>query len=248
MENIKQYLDSTYLKTPLQAGLENDKHRVSVENTIAEAIAEGFRLVMVRPDMVTLGKAMVRSAGSEVLIGTVIDFPGGKSSLGQKLAEAKQAIHDGADELDFVLDYEAAKAGNLEKVKDEVLECTALGLSCGKTVKWIIETAALNDVQIVQLSALVKDIVLNNFTADEYSRVFVKSSTGFYKTPDDSPNGATTEAVKLMLENAYPLAVKASGGVRTYEEAMEMIRLGVKRIGTSSAKTIAEGGSASGNY
>lgn len=248
MENIKQYLDSTYLKTAEQAGLTDVENLEVVKSIIGEAIAEGFKLVMVRPEMVGLAKTMVNDAGSGVLVGTVIDFPHGNAALEEKLDEAHQAMTDGADELDFVLDYEAAKSGNPEKVKEEVLECTTLGLSFGKTVKWIIETAALDGLQIAQLSALVKNVALDNFAADDYSRVFVKSSTGFYKTPDDRPNGATIEAVKLMLENAYPLPVKASGGVRTYEEAMDMIGLGVKRIGTSSAKAIANGGTASGGY
>ena len=246
--DIKQYLDSTYLKTAAQAGLTDGQNLEVVKATIAEAIAEGFKLVMIRPEMVQLAKAMVTADGSEVRVGTVIDFPGGNAPIVQKLKEAQEAIANGADELDFVMDYQAAKAGNLEKVKKEVLDCTALGLLSGKIVKWIIETAALDDLQIAQLSALVKKVVLDNFSDEAYDRVFVKSSTGFYKTPGDSPNGATIEAVKLMLENAWPLPVKASGGVRTYEEAMEMIALGVKRIGTSSAKVIAGGGSASGSY
>jgi deoxyribose-phosphate aldolase len=246
--DIKQYLDSTYLKTAAQAGLTDEQNLEVVKSTVAEAIAEKFKLVMIRPEMVRMARTMVSDAGSGVLVGTVIDFPHGNASLKHKLTEAQQAINYGADELDFVLDYDAAKTGNTEKIKEEVLECTTLGLSSGKTVKWIIETAALDNLQIVQLSALVKNVMLDNFPAEEYSRVFVKSSTGFYKTPDSSPNGATIEAVKLMIENAYPLPVKASGGVRTYEEAMDMIRLGVKRIGTSSAKAIADRGSATGDY
>jgi deoxyribose-phosphate aldolase len=87
-----------------------------------------------------------------------------------------------------------------------------------------------------------------NFKEDCYSNVFVKSSTGFYATENNKPNGATKHTIIIMLENASPLPVKAAGGVRTYEEAEEMIRLGVKRIGTSAAKTIANGEIASGGY
>jgi deoxyribose-phosphate aldolase len=76
----------------------------------------------------------------------------------------------------------------------------------------------------------------------------VKSSTGFYKTENNQPNGATVPSIILMLENTSPLPVKAAGGVRTYDEAVEMIRLGVKRIGTSAAKTIANGEIAIGHY
>jgi deoxyribose-phosphate aldolase len=117
-----------------------------------------------------------------------------------------------------------------------------------KVVKWIIEVAALTDEQIIQLSTLVKNIVVANFKEEKFSSVFVKSSTGFYKTENNLPNGATISAIELMLENASPLPVKAAGGVRTYEEAVEMIQLGVKRIGTSGAKAIANGQSAQGEY
>ena len=246
--DIKQYLDSTYLKTAGQAGLTEVENRDVVRGVVHEAIHENFKLAMVRPDMVAMAKQMVAGARSSVLVGTVIDFPLGNNSLEYKLAEAGQAIADGADELDFVLDYEGFKNGDIAEVKKQVLECTRLGLSHGKIVKWIIETAALNDHEIVQLSALVKNIVVSNFEETEYSRVFVKSSTGFYPVGEGKPNGATVPAIKLMLENAFPLPVKAAGGVRSFEEAQEMILLGVKRIGTSSAKAIADGGAAGGGY
>lgn len=246
--DIKQFLDSTYLKTAEQAGVKEDENKKVVKDTIAEAIDENFKLVMIRPEMVRLAKEMITQRGSKVAVGTVIDFPGGKGSLEQKINEAVTAIEDGADELDYVIDYQAFKAGNVQKVKTDVLECTRLGLQHGRIVKWIIEVAALNDHEIVQLSALVKNIVLTHFEESDYSKVFVKSSTGFYKTEDGKPNGATVSSIKLMLENAYPLPVKAAGGVRTLQEAQEMIALGVKRIGTSAAKTIALGGEGNNAY
>lgn len=246
--DIKKYLDSTYLKTASQAGLSEEDNREVVRKAIAEAIAHKFKLVMIRPEMVVMARQMINAAKSDVTIGTVIDFPDGAGSLEEKLAEAKQAIEDGADDLDFVVNYEAFKAGDINLVKQQVLECTRLGLEKGKIVKWIIEIAALNEHEIVQLSALVKNVVLSHFDESDYERVFVKSSTGFYPTAPGVPNGATVPAIKLMLENSFPLPVKAAGGVRTYEEAVEMIALGVKRIGTSSAAAIAGGGSSSGGY
>lgn len=246
--DIRQYLDSTYLKTPEQAGLTKEENLEVVKSFIGEAIAQNFKLIMIRPDMVSIAKDMIADARSKVDIGTVIDFPLGQGSLEAKLAEAQEAIDNGADDLDFVLNYEGFKAGKTELIKEQVLECTRLGLTHGKIVKWIIEVAALNDHEIVQLSALVKNIVLSNFDESNYSRVFVKSSTGFYKTRDGIPNGATLPAIKLMLENSYPLPVKAAGGVRTLEEAQQMIVLGVKRIGTSSAAAIAAGTSGAIGY
>lgn len=239
--NIRQYLDSTYLKTASQAGLEEDQNILVVKKFVQEAIDENFKLIMIRPNMVSIAKEMITAANSNIGIGTVIDFPNGILNVEEKLSEATQAIQDGVDDLDFVCNYNAFIAGDVEVVKDEVLKCTKLGLENGKVVKWIIEVAALNDKQIVQLTVLIKNVVISNFKEIFYNSVFVKSSTGFFVTQDGLPNGATISTITMMLENAFPLPVKAAGGVRTYEEAVAMIQLGVKRIGTSGAKTIANG-------
>jgi deoxyribose-phosphate aldolase len=246
--NIKQYLDSTYLKTAEQANISENENTEIVKKCIQEAIDNDFKLIMIRPDKVTLAKKMIDEAHSKVTIGTVIDFPLGNGTLEEKLAEAKEAIENGVDDLDFVVDYEAFKRGEVEAIKEQVLEGTKLGLSHHKIVKWIIEVAALDNHQIVQLSALIKNVVIANFDENDYEKVFVKSSTGFYKTPEGVPNGATVPTIKLMLENSCPLPVKAAGGVRTYEEAVEMIQLGVKRIGTSAAKAIANGEISNSDY
>jgi deoxyribose-phosphate aldolase len=246
--NIKQYLDSTYLKTPSLAGLTEAENTIVAKEFIQEAINEKFKLIMIRPEIVPLANKLITEAKSPVQIGTVIDFPEGKAGLEAKLAEANIAIQDGADELDFVCNYEAFKVGNVDMVKLEILKCTQLGLANNKVVKWIIEVAALNDKQIMQLSALIKNLVITHFKEENYASVFVKSSTGFFKTENNFPNGATVPAIIIMLENASPLPVKAAGGVRTYDEAVEMIRLGVKRIGTSGAKAIANGQKAEDGY
>ena len=231
--DIKQYLDSTYLKTAEQAGVTDEENILIAQELIQEAIEENFKLIMIRPNRVALAKAMILKAKSEVE---------------EKLKEAVQAIHDGADDLDFVCNYEAFKKGDIDLVKKEVLQCTQLGLANKKVVKWIIEVAALADKEIIQLSSLIKNVIVSNFEQELFSRVFVKSSTGFYKTQNDLPNGATVPAIKMMLENASPLPVKAAGGVRTYGEAIEMIEMGVKRIGTSGAKMIANGQNFNNEY
>lgn len=246
--NIRQYLDSTYLKTAEQAGISETENQDIVRAFIKEAIDEKFKLIMIRPDKVGMAKKIISEAGSNLLIGTVIDFPEGKSSIEIKLSEAIQAIEDGADELDFVCNYETFKEGNGKLVREEILKGTELGLGSHKVVKWIIEVAALSNQQIVQLSALIKNTIITNFSEEQYASVFVKSSTGFFVTQDGLPNGATIPTITMMIENASPLPVKAAGGVRTYEEAQEMIRLGVKRIGTSSAKAIANGEVSDSDY
>lgn len=246
--NIKQYLDSTYLKTASQAGLSEAENEAVVKDAIAEAIHEGFKLIMIRPEHVALAKEMILKANSNLLVGTVIDFPEGNSDLETKLKEANEAIENGADDLDFVCNYEAFKNGDIALVKQEILIGTQIGLANNKTVKWIIEVAALTDKEIIQLSVLIKNVVMSSFKEENYASVFVKSSTGFFKTEDGAPNGATIRTIIMMLENASPLPVKAAGGVRSYEDALDMVRLGVKRIGTSAAKAIANGENTPNQY
>lgn len=246
--DVRQFLDSTYLKTNAQAGVTEEENLTIVQTVIAEAISNNFKLVMVRPNRVMAARQMISQAQSVVLVGTVIDFPEGNAGLADKLKEAQEAIANGADDLDFVVDYNAFKAGSDAAVAEEVLECTRLGLENGKVVKWIIEIAALTNEQIEQLCGLIKNTVTTNFDEKDYDSVFVKSSTGFYKTTGGLPNGATVAAVKLMLAASHPLPVKAAGGVRNYDEAVQMIALGVKRIGTSSAKAIIEGNVAPEGY
>ena len=239
--DVRTYLDSTYLKTNQQANLSEAENVLVAKSFIEEAIREHFKLIMIRPDRVALAKKMIQEAHSNLLIGTVIDFPNGQSDLATKLAEAEQAIANGADYLDFVCNYEAFKKSEIALVKEEILKGTQLGLAHKKVLKWIIEVAALNNGQIMQLSALIKNVVIQNFKEEQYASVFVKSSTGFYVTPNNEPNGATVDTIKIMLENASPLPVKAAGGVRSYADAVEMIQLGVQRIGTSGAKAIIDG-------
>lgn len=245
---MQQYLDSTYLKTATQAGLTERENQTIVEGFVVEAIEEGFKLIMIRPDMVSVARKLIDAASSNVLVGTVIDFPEGTASIEQKISEAKKAIEEGADELDFVCNYQAFKSGNSTLVKEEILHGTQFAFINHKVVKWIIEVAALHPHQIVQLTALIKNVILTHFKEDCYANVFVKSSTGFYKTESGAPNGATVSTITLMLENATPLPVKAAGGVRNYEEALKMIQLGVKRIGTSAAKAIIQGQTSNENY
>jgi deoxyribose-phosphate aldolase len=246
--NLKSYIDSTYLKTPKQAKLSVKENTKVVESFIKEAIENDFKLIMIRPEMVSLAKKMIVNAKSKLTIGTVISFPDGTNSLKDKLLEAQQAIDNGVDDLDFVCNYQAFIKGDIDLVKNEILEGTKLGLSNHKIVKWIIEVAALSNHQIIQLSTLIKNVIIANFKEECYHSVFVKSSTGFYKTKNNLPNGATIESIIIMLENASPLSIKAAGGIRSYDDALKMIQLGVKRIGTSAAKEILNNEKVNSNY
>jgi len=238
MIKINQYLDSTYLKTAKQANISEQETKQNVIDLIKEAIKYNFVLVMIRPEFVTLAKKMIFDANSKVTVGTVIGFHQGTNSISKKIEEAKQAINDDVDDLDYVINYEAFKKGNIDLVKEEILKGTKLGIKHNKIVKWIIEIAALNDKQIIGITKLIHDVVLQNFSEQEAKNVFVKSSTGFYKTKGGKPAGATFEAMQLIVEHAKPLSAKAAGGVKGYNDAVKMVKLGVTRIGTSSALKI----------
>lgn len=235
---INQYLDATYLKTAAQANISEMNNQQKVLNLVDEAILYNYKLIMIRAKYVSVVKKIFSKSNSVVLIGTVIDFPEGNSSTENKLKEAKKAIFLEVDELDFVINYKAFQQGEINLIKEEVLACTKLCLNHNKVVKFIIEVAALSTAEIIVISQLIKEVVLTNFDETVAKKVFVKSSTGFFKTLNNKPNGATLETMKLISENAKPLQIKAAGGIRDYGTALKMISLGVDRIGTSSAKEI----------
>ena len=235
---INQYLDATYLKTASQANISEEENQQKVIDLIKEAILYDYKLIMIRAKYIPLAKEMLQEAGKSNLIGTVIGFHEGTYTVEEKLEEAQKAINLGADELDFVVNYEAFKRGKIDLVKNEITKGIQLSLANNKVVKWIIEVAALTNKEIIVISQLIKDIVFNVFGEEKADKVFVKSSTGFFKTENNLPNGATFETMKLIAENAKPLKIKAAGGVRDYETAVKMVELGVDRIGTSSSKEI----------
>ncbi|OAD46646.1 deoxyribose-phosphate aldolase [Polaribacter atrinae] len=235
---INQYLDATYLKTASQANLTEEENKQNVIDLIEEAILYDYKLIMIRAKYIPLAKEMLQEANKSILIGTVIGFHEGTYTTQEKLEEAQEAINLGADELDFVVNYQAFKRGEIDLVTNEITKGIALALDNNKVVKWIIEVAALSSKEIIVISRLIKEIVFTVFGEEKADKVFVKSSTGFFKTENNLPNGATFETMKLIAENAKPLKIKAAGGVRDYETAVKMVHLGVDRIGTSSSKEI----------
>ena len=247
-DNVGDYIDSTYLKTSEQAGLSDEETNRLVSKTIQDAIDNNMKLVMIRPEFVSLANQMIKEYGSNVLVGTVIGFPYGDNSLGDKLDEALQAIGDGVDELDFVVDYKAFKNGDLDTIKKEVCEGTLIGIDEGLAVKWIIEAAALTSDQVGELTGLIRDIVIECVGEQKAGNVFVKTSTGFYTPEDGSPGGATIDAVSLMSQNAGPLKVKASGGIYSREDLESMMDAGASRIGTSAGVEIIKGIKADTDY
>jgi deoxyribose-phosphate aldolase len=160
-------------------------------------------------------------AGSEVLVCTVIGFPLGANSPEIKAAEARLAVSQGADEVDMVLNLGAAKAGDWKAVEEDILGVVK---AAGKgLVKVIIETCYLTDDEKVKACE----------AAARAGARFVKTSTGF------GTGGATVEDIRLMRKTiGDQLRVKASGGVRTCQDALAMLEAGADRIGASSGIAI----------
>ena len=195
-------------------------------NTVSDAIENNFKLVMVRPEYVLTAREIIDKADSNVLVGTVIGFPHGDGWYGEKFDEAIEAIQNGVDELDYVVNYKAFQKGDLDTIWKEVGEGTLIGVDEGKTVKWIIESAALTNEEIAELTRLISEIVVEVVGAEKAKNVFVKTSTGFYSPEGGGHGGATEEAVSIMSANAGPLKVKASGGIYSREDLDNMIRRG----------------------
>ena len=162
----------------------------------------------------------------------VVGFPLGAMDSRAKAFEARTAISDGAKEIDMVMNIGAMKAKNLEVVREDRASVRA---ACppGVLLKVILETCLLTDEEKVLASQIAKDVKVD----------FVKTSTGFNKA------GATIEDIALMRRTVGPeMGVKAAGGVRTYEDAVAMIRAGATRLGTSAGVQLVGGQEITGGY
>jgi deoxyribose-phosphate aldolase len=168
-------------------------------------------------------KRAQREIGSDkIILVTVAGFPLGYNMTETKLDEIKRAIDNGADEIDVVLNISSFKTG-IPWTKIEIAKCSKLTHDHQKLLKVIIETAYLSDQEIADASKLCADA-----GAD-----FVKTSTGF------APSGAKPEHIKIMKQHVPDhVGIKASGGIKTREHAMQMIEAGADRLGTSSGISI----------
>ena len=209
MEKSK-YIDHTLLKA---YGKEQDIYYLC-----NEAKEYNFKSVCVNPCFVKYAKEQLE--GSSVLVCTVIGFPLGANTTKTKVFEAVDAINNGADEVDMVINVSKVKDGDFDYIYNEIKEIKeAVG---NHTLKVIIETCYLTAEEIKKVSTIVKDA-----KAD-----FVKTSTGFGSA------GATVENVKLIKEAVGDFDIKASGGIKTKEDFEKMIEAGATRIGTSNGKNL----------
>jgi len=146
-------------------------------------------------------------------------------TIAGKIAETKDAIANGADEIDYVINVGEVKNGNFDYIRDEMEQMTALCREAGVLIKVIFEICYLTDEDIVKIAQIAKEVEPD----------FIKTSTGF------GTSGATVQAVKLMKETVGDkVKVKAAGGIRGWQACAEMIDAGAERIGTSSSLKILE--------
>lgn len=192
-----------------------------IRRLCAEAKEFGFAAVCVQPYYVPLAAAELQ--GTTIKVATVIGFPLGMTTSTVKATEAREAVANGATELDMVINLGALKDGRNSEVAADI---SAVVEAAGVPVKVILETCYLNEAEIVRACHL----------AVEAGAAFVKTSTGF------GPAGAKPEHVQLMRSIVGPdVGVKAAGGIRTYRDALTMVEAGANRLGTShGVKVITE--------
>lgn len=211
---LNKYIDHTLLSP--------DATEEQVDTVIKQAIENDFHTVMINPYWVA--KTHKALEGTDVVTATVIGFPLGATTTATKVFETEQAIKDGVDEVDMVMNIGEMKGGNFTKVADDIKAVVKVGHDAGKVVKVIIETALLTDDEITKASQIVADA-----GAD-----FVKTSTGF------STRGAAVHDVELMSAAVAgtDTQVKASGGIHSAEEAEAMINAGATRLGVSHSMKV----------
>jgi len=230
-EEIAGMIDHTILAPNIRAA--------QVEKLCKEADENHFASVCVNPSFVKLSAELLKN--STVKVCTVIGFPLGAVPTEDKASETVTAINNGADEVDMVIEISKALEGDFDYVEKDIkgvvdaARKTGTSVSRNITVKVILETCYLDNETIRKCCVAAKSA-----GAD-----FVKTSTGFGtpKAADGTslPNGATAEHIRLMRETVGPdMGVKASGGVRTAEQAKAMVEAGASRIGTSSGIKIME--------
>ena len=212
--SLAPFIDHTLLKP--------EATREQILKVCQEAIEFHFAAVCVNPYWVPLVREELEH--TEVQVCTVIGFPLGATSTAAKVSEAELAIREGADEIDMVLNIGELKARNWTAVYQDIFRVVTTALPHGVLTKVILETALLTEEEIVAGSTI----------AALAGAAFVKTSTGF------SSGGATVAAVKRMADTVAPygVGVKASGGIRSFETAVEMIKAGAIRIGASASLTI----------
>jgi len=211
--DIAKTIDHSLLRPELDDAFVADGCRLAARYDVAS--------VCVRPADVVRARALLE--GTDVAVGTTIGFPHGNHLTATKVFEAERALADGATELDMVLQIGALKAGRDADVQADIAAVVEVAHAAGAIVKVIFENAYLTDDEKIRACHLT----------EAAGGDFVKTSTGF------APSGATHDDLRLMRANTSPhIQVKAAGGVRTLDALLEVMALGVTRIGATATATI----------
>lgn len=214
--SLAQFIDHTVLKPTTTLA--------DIEKVCEEAAQYGFAAVCVPPYYVKDAKSILQN--TPVKVATVIGFPFGYSHFTAKLAEARQAINEGADELDMVMNLAAFKSNDMAYLESEIGEMTNLANQHEVTLKVIVESGILSEDEIIKCCDLYK----------HYKIGYMKTSTGY------AERGATVEAVQIMRMHLPPsIQIKASGGIKTYEFAQQLVDAGATRLGCSASVAIVKG-------
>jgi deoxyribose-phosphate aldolase len=220
---INQYIDHTILKPTTLLS--------DIEQVCAEAKEYEFAAVCVPPLFVKKSKELLQ--GSNVKVATVIGFPFGYSAIEAKLAEILLAIVDGADELDVVINFTAIKNNDWQYVANEINHLMPVIKKADKVIKVICESGVLTEAELIKCCELYGAAGID----------YLKTSTGY------AEKGATVEAVKIMRANLpQHVQIKASGGIRTYEFAEQLINAGATRLGCSASVAIVNGQPSEASY
>ena len=220
-EQLAKYFDQTLLK----AYVTEDDFKAFCE----ESDRYGFAMVAINSAPVKFCKNVLKD--SDVHVGAAIGFPLGQTTIEDKVFETKQAIADGADEIDYVVNLVKLKSGDLNYVEEEMRAIVDVCNEHGKISKVIFENCYLTDDEKKTLCKIALKV----------RPTFIKTSTGFGTPAPGVAVGATVEDVRLMKSMVGDaVKVKAAGGVRTLADALAMIEAGAERIGTSAGVKIVE--------
>ena len=215
-QDLARYIDHTLLRP--------DATYAQIAQLCEEARQYRFATVCVNPANVRLCSQLLR--GSEVGVCSVVGFPLGATPTKVKCYETQQAISDGATEIDMVINIGALKSKDYDLVKEDIAAVVRTCHNNGAICKVIIEAALLTDDEKIKACQLAK----------EAGADYVKTSTGF------GPGGATLHDVMLMRQVVGPdMGIKAAGGIRTYQDAVAMLKAGATRIGASASVKIMQG-------
>jgi len=215
IKEIAKRIDHTILKA--------DASSEQVRKVCDECKKFGFGMIAINGAQVELCHRELESTGTHV--GAAIGFPLGQTTIETKVFETLNAIENGCDEIDYVINITQLKAGNLDYIAKEMNAIVTPCREKGILSKVIFENCYLTEKEKLNMCAIAREVKPD----------FVKTSTGF------GTGGATIEDIRLMLDNVGPdIAVKAAGGVRTLETALQLIDMGVKRIGSTASITIVE--------